>query len=437
MSAQLSRRTLLRGAGAALSLPLLQAMVPARRTTFEAPRRICFVYVPNGVHMSDWTPGSLGEEFELPPLLQPLAPFRADLCVLSGLVHDKARPNGDGPGDHARAAATFLTGCQALKTDGAIRAGVSVDQLVAQSIGHATRLRSIEVGTEAGRLAGQCDSGYSCAYSNSISWSTPHTPLCKETDPRLLFDRLFGDGESDWTPAEREARRARRRSVLDVVGEDARRLAGKLGAEDRRKLDEFQSGVRELERRIQYAAGRSKELGLERPDAAPDGFAAQAQLQADLIALAFRTDTTRVATWMLANEGSGRSYPEVGAPEGHHELSHHGGDGEKLRKIAAINRLHVEQLAHLLARLAEAEGDARVLDACIVAYGSAISDGDRHNHDELPILVAGGGGTLQRNRHVRVAAGTPCANLWVSLAGRMGVAASAIGDSTGPLAELG
>lgn len=433
MTHPLSRRCVLRGAGAALALPVLQAMVPVRRTTLDAPRRLAFVYVPNGVHMPDWTPPKEGQ-LELSPLLAPLAAQRSSLLVLSGLVHDKARPNGDGPGDHARAAATFLTGAQALKTDGPIRAGISADQLAARAIGDRTRLRSIELGCEAGRLGGQCDSGYSCAYSNSISWSGPHTPLGKEVDPRLAFDRLFRDGESGWTEAQRAARNRRRKSVLDLVGDEAKRLESKLGPEDRRKLEEYQSGVRELERRIQFAGDRAAQAGFERPDEVPGAFAELAQLQFKLLAVAFATDTTRIATVMLANEGSGRSYPEVGAPEGHHELSHHGGDPDKLSKIAAINRLHVEQFATLLESLSADDGGAPLLERCLIAYGSAISDGDRHNHDELPIVLAGkGGGSLESGRHVRVPPDTPCANLWLALLARVGVDAPALGDSTGRL----
>ena len=436
----LSRRTLLRGTGAAIALPWLEAMLPPRRTTLTAPTRLVFVYAPNGVHMSAWTPATEGADFELPPTLQPLEKQRAELLVLSGLTHDKARPNGDGPGDHARAGATFLTACQAVKTDGAgIRVGVSADQHAARALGNRTRLRSLELGCEPGKLAGQCDSGYSCAYSNSISWSTPHTPMAKEVDPRLIFERLFGDGDAHLTPEERGARREQRRSVLDFARDEARRLSAQLGAADRAKLDEYLSGVRELERRIDLAA---KEIDdgqpdLTRPAKLPKDFGEHARLVADLLALALRTDSTRVATWMLANEGSNKSYAALGAPEGHHELSHHGSDAAKEAKIASINRFHVELFAHLLERLASAEGDAPLLDHTLVAYGSAISDGNRHNHDELPILVAGGRALgLRGGRHVRYAANTPCANLWLALLERAGVELPVLGDSTGVLDGL-
>jgi hypothetical protein len=439
----LSRRTVLRGAGAVVALPLLQAMVPPRRTTLEGPRRLVFVYVPNGVDMPSWTPAGATEsglerdlaDLELSPTLAPLAPYRESLLVLGGLAHDKARANGDGAGDHARAAATFLTGRQALKTDGPIRAGVSADQVAAREIGNLTRIRSLELGCEAGRLGGQCDNGYSCAYSNSISWSTPHTPLGKEVDPRLVFDRLFREPDSHLPEPVREKRRLRRRSVLDLVGEEAKRLSGRLGPEDRRKLDEYASGVRELERRIEFAAQERDDAASERFRESPPDVAGLAMLQAELIALSLATDTTRIVTWMLANEGSGASYPTLGVPEGHHELSHHGGDRAKREKIAAINRFHVGQLAYLLEKLSASEGEATLLERSAVAYGSAIGDGDRHNHDDLPILVAGrAGGAITSGRYLRFASETPCANLWLTLLDAVGVEAPALGDSTGRLA---
>lgn len=431
----LSRRTILRGTSAVLALPFLEAMLPARASSAPAPRRVLWIYAPNGVHMPDWTPAKVGELRELPPTLAALEAHKSSLLVLSGLVHDKARPNGDGPGDHARAAASFLTGCQALKTDGPIRAGLSADQLAAREVGALTRLRSLELGCEPGRLAGQCDSGYSCAYSNSISWSSAHTPVGKETDPRTVFDRLFHDGDAGLSAQERDARRAKRRSVLDLVRDDAQRLAKALGPHDARKLDEYLSGVRELERRIEFAEREraSGATNMARPESAPEGFDAHAALMADLLALALTADTTRIATWMLANEGSNRSYPAHGVAEGHHELSHHGGDPDKHKKIAAINRAHVGALAHLLGRLSAPEGDARLLDSCRIAYGSAISDGDRHNHDQLPLLVVGGGRALPSGQHVKLAKPAPCANLWLTMLAELGVDARQLGDSSGRL----
>ena len=317
----LDRRTALRGLGLTLALPLLERMAPARDASRAAPRRAVFLYVPNGIHMPDWRPRGEGEALELGPTMEPLAPWRDALLVISGLTHDKARPHGDGPGDHARSAGSFLTGCHPKKTDGPIEAGISADQLAAREIGNATRLRSLELGCEPGRLGGQCDSGYSCAYSNTISWSAPHVPLPKETDPRLVFDRLFRDEASELPEALRDEHRRRRRSVLDFVRDDVKRLGRQLGAADQRKLDEYESGVRELERRIAFLEQRGREAGFQRPAELPDNYADLARLQADLLALAFETDSTRIATFLLANEGSGRSYPALGAPEGHHELT--------------------------------------------------------------------------------------------------------------------
>jgi hypothetical protein len=435
MIAPLHRRTLLRGAGAALAVPFLEAMLPARTTWAPQPRRIAWVYVPNGVHMADWTPAAVGALDALPATLAALEPHKARLLVISGLVHDKARPNGDGPGDHARAAATFLTACQAFKTDGPIRAGISADQIAAREVGALTRLRSLELGCEPGRLGGQCDSGYSCAYSNSISWSAPSTPVGKDVDPRSVFDRLFRDGESDLSPQERDARRAKRRSVLDLVRDDARRLGKALAAQDARKLDEYLSGVRELERRIEFAErqAQSGAAAMERPKSIPDKFDEHARLMADLLALAFESDTTRIATLMLANEGSNRSYPDHGVAEGHHELSHHGKDPQKQEKVAAINRAHVGAFAHLLGRLSKSESGAPLLDSCRIAYGSAISDGDRHNHDELPLLLAGDGARFAPGRHVKLDKPAPCANLWLSMLAEIGVETAHLGDSTGRL----
>jgi hypothetical protein len=437
MSLHLERRTLLRGMGVALALPWFESLARAGVRAEPAPRRAIFLYVPNGIHMPDWRPRGESEALELGPTLEPLAPWHDSLLVISGLTHDKARPHGDGPGDHARSAGAFLTGCHVAKTDGPIQAGISADQLAAREIGNETRLRSLELGCEPGRLGGQCDSGYSCAYSNTIAWSGAHTPLAKETDPRLVFDRLFRDEASELPEALRDEFRRRRKSVLDFVRDDVKRLGRQLGTADQRKLDEYESGVRELERRIAFLERRSAEEGIERPDALPENYADLAKLQFDLLALAFQTDSTRIATMMLANEGSGRSYVALGAPEGHHELSHHGGDPEKLRKIAAINRHHIELLAHLLTALSRKEGEASILDSTLVAYGSGISDGDRHNHDDLPILLAGGRACDMRGgRHLRVPDETPCTNLWLSLLERIGVEATVLGDSTGRLEGL-
>ena len=445
----LSRRSMLRGLGTTLALPFFEAMLPPRATAAtlaartgrardHAPRRLIVLYVPNGMNMSRWTPLAEGPGFELSATLEPLAALRDEILVLSGLTNDRARANGDGGGDHARACAAFLTASQPVKTDGAgIRAGISLDQLAAHEIGNRTRFRSLELGCDPGAQSGQCDSGYSCAYTSNLSWSTPHTPMAKETNPRLVFDRLFLGDDPAESAEVRERRLREKKSILDFVRADAAALEAKLGAEDRRKLDEYTTSVRELERRIDRAAGGEAALACEgeRPAGIPAAYPDHVRLMSDLIVLAFQCDVTRIATFMLANEGSGRSYPFAGAPEGHHELSHHGGDAAKLEKIAKIDRFHAGELAHLVQRLKEIdEGGESLLHRSMVLYGSGISDGNKHNHEELPILLAGrGGGTIRTGRHVRYPKETPIANLYLALLDRMDVPAAAFGDSNGRL----
>jgi hypothetical protein len=448
-SPAITRRTILRGVGTALAVPWLESLAP--RSALAAggtsgpptpPLRMAFLYVPNGVNMKDWTPETEGADFALSPTLEPLGPYRDRLMVLSGLAQDNASAHGDGGGDHARSMACFLTGVHPKKTDGAdIRAGVSVDQLTARKIGGATRFPSLELGIEAGRQAGGCDSGYSCAYSNNISWRSPTTPVPKEVNPRLVFERLFGSGDPDEDEASRARRRARRESVLDLVRDDATRLHDRLGAGDRRKLDEYLSSVRELEVRVTRAEssreGEGPE-GLTRPAGIPREMPEHFKLMNDLLVAAFRGDLTRVATYMMANEGSNRSYPVVNVNEGHHELSHHGNDRDKLEKIARINHFHVEMFADLLGKLqAVPEGEGTLLDHMMIVYGSGIGDGNRHNHNELPIVLAGGGGgTFKTGRHLRFAKNTPLNNLYLNLMDRVGIKETSFGDSTGRLAGL-
>ncbi len=438
----LSRRALLRGFGTALALPYLEAMLPRgpRPPADDAPRRLIYLYVPNGVHMPDWTPVAEGRAFELPWILEPLAPVRDEISVVSGLVHDKARANGDGPGDHARAAAAFLTGVQPLKRDGLVGLGISADQIAAAQLGDRTRFRSLELGVDPSGNAGQCDSGYACAYSSNISWQGPTTPADKETNPRLLFDRLFRGGADGEAAAAGAERARRRRSVLDFVQQDEQRLRARLSNADRAKIGEYFDGVRELERRLEQAGdGVVAEVGDElRPAGTPRDYGEHLGLLVDLLVLALRTDSTRIASMMLANEGSDRAYRQVEVSEGHHSLSHHGQDPKKLEQIRRINRYHVGFLASLLTRLqSEREDGGTLLDHTLLVYGSAISDGNRHNHDELPVLVCGRGGGLQPGRHLRVPPETPMTNLHVDLLQRMGVDVDHVGDSTGRLAGLG
>ncbi|MBI4601364.1 MAG: DUF1552 domain-containing protein [Planctomycetes bacterium] len=450
---QISRRTVLRGLGTALALPFLDAMLPARgvaRGAFAGevatryPLRVAFAYVPNGIHMEDWTPERLGADFELPPTLAPLEPYRKELLVLSGLTQDKARPNGDGPGDHARAASAFLTGVQPLKTAGAnIRSGVSVDQVAAARVGPLTRLPSLELGCDRGPQAGNCDSGYSCAYSANISWKGPSTPMAKEIDPRLVFERLFPSASPTEAAESRGVRDRHRKSILDFVLEDARRLEGKLGAADRRKLGEYLAAVREVEGRIERSEADSREgqarlPAIAPPEGIPRDYGEHQRLLYDILAFAFQADLSRVATFMVANEGSNKSYAPVGVPEGHHDLSHHGGNKEKQAKIAKINRFHMEGFAYFIAKLKGVrEGDGTLLDHCMIVYGSGIGDGNRHNHDELPVVLLGrGGGSIETGRHVRYKRNTPLNNLYLCLLDRMDASVDALGDSTGRLPWL-
>jgi len=443
----LPRRTFLKGLGTALALPMLAAMAPGATMAASAlapqgrwPRRMAFIYVPNGANMSDWTPKAVGAEFELPYILEPLKPVQQDLLVLSGLAHDKARPNGDGPGDHARASATFLTGCQARKTAGAdIRVGVSVDQVAAEALRRETRFASLELGCDKARQAGNCDSGYSCAYSFNLSWKTEATPMPPEVNPRLVFDRLFSNGLKGEVDENRAARERYHKSILDFVLEDANRLKSNLGHTDRRKLDEYLTAVRELEMRIESSERFAAALpGATRPKGIPKEYEQHIRLMYDLLTLAFQTDTTRISTFIVAHDGDNRQYPHIGVRDGHHDLSHHGNDEGKKQQIARINRFHLEQFAYFVKKLKGIpEGEATLLDNCMIVYGSGLGDGNRHNHDDLPVVMAGNaGGTIRTGRHVRYDKETPMANLYLSMLERMGASIERLGDSTGKLAGL-
>lgn len=448
MSKRITRRTALRGLGTTLALPWLEIMAGRARAaeTASPPLRMAFTYVPNGAHMPDWTPEDVGSDYTLPPILAPLSPYQGNLMVLSGLAQDNAFAKGDGPGDHARSMACFLTGVHPKKTDGAdIRVGVSVDQVAAQRVGRFTRFPSLELGIEAGRQAGGCDSGYSCAYSNNIAWRTPTTPVPKEINPRLVFERLTGDGGPAEGRAARDLRRRHRLSVLDFVRDDARALTARLGANDRLKLDEYMTSVREIEVRIARAdsPGETDDNddlldGFPRPAGIPREYAEHYKLMSDLLVLSFQADLTRVATFMFANEGSNRPYPFLGVSEGHHELSHHGRDPKKQAKIAKINTFHIEMLAYLTGKLqAIPEGEGTLLDHVMLVHGSGIGDGNRHNHDDLPIVLIGGGnGTIAPGRHVQYPRGTPLNNLFLGMLDRMGASVPALGDSTGRLPYL-
>ena len=441
----LNRRLFLRGVGAAVALPYLDAMVPAfaatRHLDSNTPRRLAFVYIPNGVIQEAWTPLATGAEFDFTRVLKPLEPYRDDLLVLSGLTHNNGRALGDGAGDHARAASSFLTGVHPKKTAGAdIQLGISVDQVAANAIGDQTRYASLELGIEPGRLAGNCDSGYSCAYSNSISWRGEQTPNPPEIDPSLVFDRMFGDIEAPLSPEARARRASRQRSVLDHILSDANRLRSSVGSADRKKLDEYFSSVRDVEKRI-LSHGQQREAPkpeMVRPQGIPANYADHARLMFDLMTLAFQADLTRVATFMMGREGSNLTYPDIGVSRAHHGMTHHRGDPSKIEDITKVNTYHVGQFAQFIDKLAfTKDGGGRLLDNMMVVYGSGIGDGNRHTHHDLPVLVAGsGGGTLSPGRHIRYSDETPMNNLYLSLLDRVGVRPEAMGDGTGKLDRL-
>ena len=443
LNSKLSRRTVLRGLGVSLALPWLEATsgIVKAASVAASPTRMAFIFVPNGVVMNNWLPKTEGYGFQLPRTLDPLAAVRDDLLVLSGLTHDKGRENGDGPGDHARSASVFLTGAQPRKTDGEhIRSGISVDQLAAQAVGQKTRFSSLELGVDPGRMAGNCDSGYSCAYSSNISWSSESTPVGKEVNPRLVFERLFASGKPNEVGKGQQQRVALQKSVLDFIADDAKRLQSKLGRNDNRKLDEYLTGVREVERRIGTPTTKPLDIDVDYaiPDGIPGDYQDHMRMMCDLMVLAFQTDSTRIATMMFANAGDNKNYRKIGVPDGHHDISHHGDNPEKLEKLSKINRFQVQQLSYLLQKMKSIrEGERTLLDNSMVVYGSGLSDGNRHNHDNLPILLAGsGGGTIETGRHLRYDIETPVCNLFMSMLDRMGVDAPFIGDSTGRLPGL-
>jgi hypothetical protein len=442
----LSRRTVLRGLGSTLALPVLDAMTPAlaapNKAGAAAPMRMAFLYVPNGIIMKDWTPAAEGRGFDLPRTLKPLEAFRDDLLVLSGLDHYNGQALGDGAGDHARAGATWLTGVHPKKTQGAdIQGGTSVDQIAAREIGKQTTLRSLELGLEDNRLVGGCDSGYSCAYSNTISWASPTTPIPPENNPRAVFERLFGDGDTT-DPAARALQAKQDRSILDFVREDAARLGMRLGANDKRKLTQYLDAVREVERKIQKAEEQAANMpaipAMECPPGIPPTFEEHIELMFDLMTIAFQTDTTRVITMMIGREGGNRTYRNIGVPDAHHGLTHHFNDPAKIERIQKIDQHHVEQFAKFLKRLKETpDGDGTLLDHSAIVYGSSISDGNRHIHLDLPTVVAGGAnGRIKGGRHIRYRKGTPMTNLYLTMLDMAGVREEKIGDSTGKVTHL-
>jgi hypothetical protein len=404
--------------------------------------RLAFAYFPNGAIQKAWWPQGEDSAFELAATMEPLEPHRGKIQVIGGLDHQNATAGPDGPGDHARANGTFLTGVRVKKTAGSdIHAGISIDQVAAGRIGHLTRFPSLELSCDAVRKSGSCDSGYSCAYEYNLAWRSPTTPLAPEPNPRLVFERLFGAGSHGERRRNYELRQEQQRSILDFVREDARALGAQLDAGDRRKLDEYLTSVRELETRIARGGGvdDSPDPEVETPEGIPSSFAEHMKLMYGLLVLAFQTDSTRIATLLLAHDGSNRAYPEIGIPEGHHYLSHHQNNQEMMDKVARIDRHYMEQFAWFLSeldRVKEPDGGS-LLDHSLIIYGCGNSDGNRHTHHNLPVILAGGGGGRVNPGRFWKAGGVPMCNLYLSLLETMGVeGVDRFGDSTGRLAGI-
>jgi hypothetical protein len=452
----ISRRTMLRGIGTAIALPALEAMLPKNALgatvagVAPGPKRLAWLYIPNGVDMTSWKPSTVGSGYELTPTLQPLAAFKDKFSVISGLVCDKANPNGDGPGDHARAMSAYLTGVQPRKSEGAnIHLGISADQAAADKIGYLTRFPSLELGIEEGTQAGRCDSGYSCAYLHNLSWRNETTPVVKDCLPQSVFDRLFSNGDPNESAEAKARRQERKKSVLDFALADAKTLQGKVSSTDARKLDEYFSSIREIEIRVTKQAA---EPPIKPPEGAvrPEAFDLHAAtkkvgvstsssyydkhlpLMLDMMILAFQADLTRVITLPFADEESNQSYPWGDAPVPHHGTSHHMGDPAKIAMLAKINLYHMKHVAYLLEKLDKIqEGNGSVLDNSLIAYGSGNSDGQRHNHDNLPTLLLGkAGGTVRTGRHLQFD-NVPINNLWISMLEHAGASWTKLGDSTG------
>jgi hypothetical protein len=446
----LSRRHFLRAAGVGVALPFFEsarglAAAPAAEklaaTATGAPLRTAFVYFPNGAIPAAWWPTGEGADFKFSRTLQPLEKVRPFVQVFGGLDHEHAEPGPDGAGDHARGGGTFLTGVRCKKSATDVRAGISIDQVMANGIGHLTRFPSLELSCDSVARTGACDSGYACAYQFNLSWSSTTTPKTPETNPRLVFERLFGAGK----PGERQANLARRReeerSVLDFVLDDAKAMNSRLAPQDRRKLDQYLTGVREIEDRIRKAErfGDAKDPGGDTPNGIPTDHAEYVGLMYDMLVLAFQTDSTRVATFLLAHDGSNRSFDQIGISEGHHDLTHHQNRKDWIDKVADIDLWYVRQFAKFLEKLhATPDADGKsLLHNSMIVYGSGNSDGNRHTHSNLPVLLAGAaGGALTPGRFVKHR-GRPMSNLFLAMAQRLGLKdATRFGDSTGVLANV-
>jgi hypothetical protein len=437
----ISRRTVLRGAGAAIALPLLDAMVPAlsKAAGATAVRRLGVIYHPNGVIYDQWLPTGVGADFKLSPTLAALEPFRDKLIVVTGLYSDQAEALGDGGGDHSRASGTYLTGVHVKKSDTSVENGISMDQIAAKAFERETQLSSLQLTTDDNSFIGSCDLGYSCAYSSTLSWLTPTLPLMAENNPRVVFERLFGSSDST-DPRVRASRLKQDKSLLDSVSDRVNQLQKRLGRADNRKVNDYLESLRDVERRIQKAEEQSaKQLpDVTQPAGIPDTFEAHVRLLYDLQLLAYQSDMTRVITFMYGREQTGRPYPQIGVPEPHHPVTHHQGDPVKMEKCAKIQRHHIALFAEYLEKLRKTpDGDGSLLDHVILLFGGGISNSDRHTHGPLPTLLLGGGaGALRGGRHLVYPEHTPLTNLQLTLLRKLGVPAEKLGDSTGEFKEI-
>lgn len=456
MNSKLHRRQFLRNLGIGLALPAFETFLPGSKALAAAaaagkpvavtasgmPLRMAFLYHPNGVNLDKWRPTGTGRDYQMNVTQKPFEKFRDDLTIISGLEHKNGTAGSDGGGDHARANATFLTGMRPFKTAGAdIRLGVSVDQVAAQTVGQHTRFSSLELSCDGVRKSGVCDSGYSCAYQFNLAWRSATTPMTPESNPRLVFERLFGAGSKGERQKNYQLRNQRERSLLDFVMEDAKQLNRQLGRNDQHKLDEYLTGVREIEQRILKVEkfGLPADPGVVSPGDVPGKFEDHIRLMFDMMVLAFETDSTRIATFLLAHDGSNRSFSEIGVNDGHHTISHHQGDGARLDQLAKIDAFYSAQFAYFLEKLSgkkDVDGSS-LLHNSMVVWGGGLADPNRHQHNELPIVLAGrAGGRLDPGSHVALGSDTPMSNLYLNMLDLMGTPVDSFGDSTGRLAGI-
>jgi hypothetical protein len=444
-----SRRGFLRGFGAAVSLPALEAFRPLMAATEAAraigttasgaPLRMAYLYIPNGVNVAKWRPDGTGSGYKMGSTFGKMEKHRKDFQIFTGFEQKNATPGGDGPGDHARGTAAFLTSARPRKTAGSdIQLGISADQVAANAVAAHTRLASLELSTDGVRKSGNCDSGYSCAYQFNLSWRSENQPMTPEANPRAVFERLFGAGTKTERDDSLGQRLASKKSVLDFIQNDAKALHRHLGRTDRHKLDEYLTGVREIEKQIEKAEalGIPVDPGVPAPEGKPDDYKQHLRMMFDMMVLAFKTDSTRVSSFLMAHDGSNRSFTDIGVNDGHHNISHHRGNEDNLEKIAKIDTFYLEQLSYFLEKMKTTEDvDGKsLLHNSMIVYGGCISDGNRHNHNDLPIILAGhGGGALKPGRHVDLGEDVPLANLYLRMLNEFGAKEKRFGDSTGSL----